>query len=160
MDSTTSAKEGARIRDHTTAENGMLFVGADGYSAAIALEAEDLRIWRAKKAAEAAAAAERGDTEQDEVDDPSFIRPTTPPQGSNHNPWESYKKLPRDHPVFAMPDEMREKCYKKGIDPVLKAANDKFRFGKTYGDKSAKGFGKRFKKAFGYVGNSTLAALS
>lgn len=95
------------MRDHTTAENGMLFLGADGYSAAVALESEDLRVWRAKKAAEAEAAAERGET--DEPDDPSFIRPKTPPQGTNHNPWESYKSLPRTHPVFNMSDEQREK---------------------------------------------------
>jgi len=44
-----------------------------------------------------------------------FVRPTTPPQGSNYNPWMSYRDLPRDHPVFAYPNEVREKMYTKGI---------------------------------------------
>lgn len=47
--------------------------------------------------------------------DPSFVRPSTPPQGSNHNPWSSYHNLPPDHPVFRYPDEMREKMYAKGV---------------------------------------------
>lgn len=45
----------------------------------------------------------------------SFTRPQTPPQGSNYNPWSSYRDLPPDHPVFRYPDEVREKMYAKGV---------------------------------------------
>lgn len=44
-----------------------------------------------------------------------FHRPTTPLQGSNHNPWSSYRDLPPDHPVFRYPDSLREKMYAKGV---------------------------------------------
>lgn len=50
-----------------------------------------------------------------EPEDSTFTRPTTPPQGSNYNPWSSYRDLPPDHPVFRYPDEVREKMYAKGV---------------------------------------------
>lgn len=55
------------------------------------------------------------ETARDVAEEHDFVRPTTPPKGSNYNPWMSYRDLPRDHPVFAYPDEVREKMYAKGI---------------------------------------------
>lgn len=106
---------------------------------------------------------------------PPSTRPTTPPQGSNHNPWSSYHDLPPDHPVFRYPDAMREKMYTKGIgttplpcctfrsyvkatannpaDPVVKAEMDLARLGKVYGEQHhAKGFWKRGTSMMGQFG--------
>jgi len=59
--------------------------------------------------------AQGQDQDQNEDDSDSFIRPQTPPQGSNYNAWLSYRDLPRTHPVFSYPAEVREKMYAKGI---------------------------------------------
>lgn len=157
-----ASRQGTRIRTHTKSENSALFFGGDAYSAQVAMQQEDLRIWRAKKAAEAEAKALSGEPdEEEEPDEPSFVRPQTPPQGSNYSPWTSYRNLSRTHPVFSYPDEWRERQYKKGVDPVLKAEYDQHRFGKTHDNgKSAKGIAGRLKKVFGTVNNSTLSALS
>jgi hypothetical protein len=57
----------------------------------------------------------QGTGSQQETHEHEFIRPKTPPKGSNYNEWSSYRDLPRDHPVFRYPDAMREKMYAKGI---------------------------------------------
>lgn len=78
------------------------------------------------------------ETAREVAEEQDFVRPTTPPQGSNYNPWMSYRDLPRDHPVFAYPAEVREKMYAKGVDPVWKAEVDKGRYNKVYGEKAGK----------------------
>ncbi|OQN98800.1 hypothetical protein B0A48_15146 [Cryoendolithus antarcticus] len=73
-----------------------------------------------------------GDEEEDDMREAvrnsdladGFRRPVTPDQGENHNPWTSYWDLPRDHPVFSMSDETRNKLMKKGVDPVMRARHD------------------------------------
>lgn len=79
----------------------------------------DVTYYKEQKAKQAAAAAEAGEVDSS-VDDetqqtPAFERPTTPPQGSRSLPWESYRDLEADHPVFLYPDDVREKMYAKGI---------------------------------------------
>jgi hypothetical protein len=79
------------------------------------------------------------DSEEDDSEDPEgFVRPVTPPQGSNHNPWTSYHDLRPSHPVFKYPNALRAKMYQKGIDPVVRAEMDKVRLGKVYGEKKGK----------------------
>lgn len=113
-----------------------------------------------------------------------IVRPTTPPQGTNHNPWTSYHDLPADHPVFRYPDEMREKMYAKGIgkafhfsslsstvlsatfsnhhfplftDPVVKAEMDLARLGKVHGESShGKSFWKRGTSMMGSIGTMSM----
>lgn len=58
---------------------------------------------------------ETDNTSQTTPNNPPFTRPTTPPQGSNHNPWSSYHNLSPEHPVFRYPDDVREKMYAKGV---------------------------------------------
>jgi hypothetical protein len=111
----------------------------------------------AKRKAEAEAAG-IPEAEPEEL----FERPSTPPQGSRAIPWESYHDLPSDHPVFLMPDDVREKLYAKNIgmlpravqrssllqhtltpslDPVMKALADQNLRGKVYGKRRGpKGF--------------------
>jgi hypothetical protein len=60
-------------------------------------------------------ALETQEKQKEETAQPPFVRPTTPPKGSNYTAWSSYRDLPLDHPVFRYPDEMREKMYSKGV---------------------------------------------
>jgi hypothetical protein len=60
---------------------------------------------------------------KEETAQPPFVRPTTPPKGSNYTAWSSYRDLPLDHPVFRYPDEMREKMYSKGVGQPPSSCN-------------------------------------
>jgi len=53
--------------------------------------------------------------ENDRRRDASFVRPTTPSQGSRSEPWSSYRDLPGGHPVFDYSDEERAELYERGI---------------------------------------------
>lgn len=158
-ESASTPEEGSRVIKHSKNERIALFGSGDAYSASIMLQQEDLRIWRERKAAEEAAKLEAGHV--DDPDDADFVRPTTPPQGTNYNAWTSYRSLPRDHPVFGYDDRWRAKQYGKGVDAVLKAEYDKVRFGNMGGDdKSAKCFAERLKRTLGLVNGAMLSAIS
>ncbi|KAM0717666.1 hypothetical protein Q7P37_007518 [Cladosporium fusiforme] len=95
--------------------------------------------------------------EQTPSETPPFPRPKTPPQGTNHTAWSSYRTLPPSHPVFRYPDDVREKMYDKGIDPVVKAEMDLARLGRVYGEKhSVKGFWKRGTSMMGLFGSMAV----
>ena len=78
----------------------------------------DIEQHKREKAAAAAKRAEArrlaGEPEEDEAE-VVIDRPATPPQGSRRIPWESYHDLPADHPVFRLPQDVREKMYAKGV---------------------------------------------
>lgn len=123
----------------------------------------------------AASEATAAEDPQDKLPEQSFVRPQTPPQGSNYTAWSSYRDLPADHPVFRYPGKMREDMYAKGVgefpaladqlagwsvggltestDPVVKAELDLARLGKVYGENHrGKSFWKRGTSMMGQFG--------